>query len=88
MQNNKVLKAPNKFHASFPLPHRSKEEASILARGLGFSVVSVEEVSTVVLCLHVFLALSQMLPSLKAPSQGPAKGGAGPPLSQASSRAL
>lgn len=46
----KVLKALNIFRASFPLHHRSKEEASILARGLGFSVANVDVVSMVALC--------------------------------------
>lgn len=84
----KVLKAQNIFHASFPLHHRPKEEASILARGLGFSVANVDVVSLVVLCLCVFLALSPMLPSLTAPTQDPAERWAGLTPLQASSRAL
>lgn len=73
----KVLKAQNIFHASFPLHHRPKEEASILARGLGFSVANVDVVSLVVLCLCVFLALSPMLPSLTAPTQDLKRAGPG-----------
>lgn len=46
----KVLKALNIFRASFPLHHRSKEEASILARGLGFSVANMDVMSMVALC--------------------------------------
>lgn len=69
----KVLKALNRFHASFPLNRRSEEEASILARGLGFSVTNVDGVSVVMLRLCVFLAQSPVLPSLTEPTQDPAK---------------
>lgn len=88
-QTIKVLKALNIFCASFPLNHRSEEEASILARGLGFAAVNVDVVSMAMLCLCVFLALSPTLPSLTTTIRDPAQGWAGSPqLFQASPRAL
>lgn len=63
------------FHASFPLHHRPKKEASILARGLGFSVANVDAVS-MLCCVYVFLALSPMLPSLTVPTPPQASSGA------------